>query len=142
MKLIFNTLVITLISAMLMACATKSNPWEHLSELEYRVNTYQPPCQRVTQTNGYGAVVGQYTQCPQVQYYCTLNSTGQRIQCPKFNIEKHNQAYKQLDYALSQETCAYYYNINRNLRAGEEPIKMNKVVRNSLCDEYGNPNPR
>lgn len=142
MKLAINTIVITLMTAVLTACATTSNPYEHLSPLDYDINTYQPPCQRVTQTMG-GAIVGEYTQCPQVQYYCTFKGTGQRIQCPKFNMEKYNQAMSQLDYMHWQELCDHAYRANLDWREGMVKIKSSLAgQKNPLCDEYGNPNPR
>lgn len=138
-----NVIVMALTSVALIACSTTPNTTgERLRTWEYDLHQYQPPCHVVTTKHPSGAILGQVTQCPNPQYYCTLKSTGSRIKCPKFNKQHFDEDYSMLKDTHYKEDCrlVYEYNYTHNL---DKPKNHWQTVifpdKNPYCNQYGEP---
>lgn len=145
MKVIVNSAVVLLLSVLMTACATHShNDWVNdLPIGAYEVHSYQPPCYVTTTRHASGAVLGQFTECPPVQYYCTLTGTQERITCPKFNKKREEKYTALLDTIMQnhyQEDCRLVYEYNRTHNLGKSKSQWHKVsLENPYCNIYGEP---
>lgn len=138
-KPFINIAITALIGAILTACATtKQNPSSGLRFSDYDIHTYQPPCYVTTTRHASGTILGQVTQCPPVQYYCTLKSTGSRITCPKFNKQQFDKEYAMLEDSHYKEDCRLVNESNRT-RPRNEWHSILFPEKNPYCDKYGNP---
>ena len=141
MKMLFHVSVITLTAMMMTSCATQSAPTaggERLRHWEYDVHVYQPPCHVVTTKHASGTVLGQYTQCPAKQYYCTLKSTGNRITCPKFNQQNFEEDYGIVENSHDKEDCRIVGEYNRH-RPKNQWLTITSPEKNPHCNQYGMP---
>lgn len=144
MKLSLNRLMIVVSSILMSACATHSkNDWvNNLRTWEYDIHSHQPACYVTTTRHASGAVLGQVTQCPPVQYYCTLTSTGERITCPKFDKNKFNEDYAMLEDAHYKEDCRLVREHNYTYYRDKPKSSWHTIMRpekNPYCNLYGEP---
>lgn len=141
MKRVFHLVIIGLTTIIIASCATSPMPeanGERLRTWEYDIHTYQPPCQVTTTKHASGTILGQSTYCPPPQYYCTLNSTGTRIPCPKFNMENFKEDFSVVEDMHFKKDCQLVGDYNRT-QPKNNRMTIISPEDNPYCNEYGEP---